>query len=87
MQSYLKISFRPQLVSTSKKTEAVKISEDVEYVKPRLTEESKVRWRMWVRETAAKQRPKFTVTVTPNGKIITIEGDDSDSDSDDSCLQ
>ena len=82
MQTYLKESFRPQLIS--KKT--CKVSEDVEIVRPQLTEASKLRWKMWVREAASKSKQKDTVTVTPKGKIITIEGGDSDSDSDDSCL-
>ena len=80
--TYLKESFRPQLIS--KKT--CKVSEDVEIVRPQLTEASKLRWKMWVREAASNCKPKDTVTVTPKGKIITIEGGDSDSDSDDSCL-
>ena len=83
VQIYLKTLSRPQLVYASKKSEAVEV------VRPRLSEASKDRWRKWMRDIVLTSRPKLkhTVTVTPNGKIITIEGGDSDSDSDDSCLQ
>ena len=75
-QIYLKAKFRPDLKN---------VSGTVEYVRPRLTEASMERWRMWRKETLSRKppQPRDTVTVTPNGKIITIEGGDSDSDSDD----
>ena len=59
----------------------------IEVIRPKLSEA----WlaKMQERRQEEAKRPKtvrpklrFSVTVTPTGKIITIEGGDSDSDSD-----
>ena len=59
----------------------------IEVIRPKLSEAWLAKMRERRQEEAAKPktvRPKlkYSVTVTPTGKIITIEGGDSDSDSD-----
>ena len=72
------VLFRPKIVNTSSQKTG-----HVEIVRPRLTEASKARWREWVSTLlpmSVRPQLRYSVTMTPAGKMITILGDDSDID-------
>ena len=86
VQNFLKASFRPKLVPSLNLSKTNQPREDVEVLRPRLSEAGLAKRRMARLSNSSHTVPPVTqphyVTITPNGKIITILGDD-ESDSDD----
>ena len=78
---YLKALFSPGILSQT--------IENVEIVRPRLSEASKARWRerfSTLPPRCVRPQLKYAVSFTSSGRIITILGDDKDSDDEDSIV-
>ena len=81
---FLKASFRPKLIPTHNLSNINEPRGDVEVIRPRLSEAGLAKRRLAQMSNSSLPIPPVTqpcdVTITPTGRIITILGDQSDSD-------